>query len=136
MTAPSASGESLTSRLLVLLGIATTTAIAIALTKTNASRQTSTGAFYDFVVNHRASTQLIVQILSHLLGAVLVLTLTSLLNFRTRLYLGYNNSVSLNTLTWWNQLCSHRLNWELPWTFGLGLLLFYGEATLACENTD
>lgn len=118
--------EPLCARFSALPGLFMATAISIGLIVSNASGQTTTGPFYDFVISHRASTQLIVQVLSHLLGACMIWTLTTLLNFRTRLFLAENRSVSLDTLSWWNQLCSRRLNWELPWILTLGLALFYG----------
>ena len=118
--------ETFFSRFLPLPGLIVTTVLSIGLVANNAMGNASIGSFYLFVTSSRALTQLIVQVLSHLLGACMILTLTSLLNFCTRLYLAERRSVSLAMLTWWNQLTNHRLNWELPWSLGLFLVLFYG----------
>jgi hypothetical protein len=83
--------------------------------------------FYYFVVNHRASVQIIVQILSRLFGTIHVFALTTLINFRTRLVLGSQKPVPLNTLNFWNGLYNRRFSdFTIPWIFGIGLLGFWG----------
>jgi hypothetical protein len=83
--------------------------------------------FYYFVVNLRASVQIIVQILSRLFGTIHVFALTTLINFRTRLVLGPQKPVSLNTLNFWNGLYNRRFSdFSVPCIYGIGLLGFWG----------
>ena len=63
--------------------------------------------------------------LSHILGALLVLTIVSLVNFNTRLHL-VARTVSLDRPTWWNQLCNQHLSFALPGAYVVSLILFSG----------
>lgn len=122
MTAPR---ENFANRFYALPGLILTFILTIFLTYLSATGTSSSGGFYDYVNTHRASTQIVVQILSHLLGSLLVLTMVSLINFNTRLHL-VQRSVSLDRLTWWNLLCNQRLSFALPWAYVVALILFYG----------
>ncbi len=117
--------ESLLSRYVALPGLLLTSAVGIALIYGNATNQSDSGAFFHYVSENRASSQLVVQILSHLFGAIIILTLTTVLNFRTRILLT-EKAISLHSVSWWNQLCNQRLNFGLPWPLSLLLVLFYG----------
>ena len=122
MTAPR---ENFANRFYALPGLILTFILTIFLGYQSATGRSSSGGLYDYVNTHRASTQIVVQILSHLLGSLLVLTMVSLINFNTRLHL-VQRSVSLDRLTWWNLLCNQRLSFALPWAYVVALILFYG----------
>ena len=117
--------ESYWNRCTAVPGLLLNTLFSCLLFYAAATSQRYTGAVYTYVVSNRASTQLVVQVLSHILGALLVLTLTTTFNLTTRTRLG-QKGVSLHRLNWWNQVCNQRLNFSLPWAFSLLLLLFYG----------
>ena len=122
--------ETATVKFLVLLCLISSTAVSVALVIGNAKAISSSGSLYRFSVNHRASVQIIVQVLSHLLGSSLILVVTSLINFGTRLFLSHN-AVSIHRLRWWNQLCNRRIVLDLPWKMAITLFLFYG---MPCFN--
>jgi hypothetical protein len=111
--------ESYFTRYLVALCLLITTTITVLLCLGNAFSWTITST-YDLVVTYRASIQIVVQVLSAILGGLHVFTLTTLVNFRTRLLLSSHQPISLDVLNWWNKLC----NRSFP---GLGLsgLLFF-----------
>ncbi len=67
-----------------------------------AANVTSNGHFYDFVNDDRASTQIMVQILSHSLGLAHVHILTTCLNNATRLIFERRSVCSLG---WCNHTC-------------------------------
>lgn len=115
--------ESLLNKYLVVPCLLITTIVSVLLVLAKSNRN----YFYYFVVNHRASVQIIVQILSRLFGTIHVYALTTLINFRTRLVLGSQNPVPLNTLNFWNGLYNRRFSdFTIPWIFGIGLLGFWG----------
>jgi len=126
--------ESTFTRYLVTPGLLLTSVLASVLVISTARGWTSTGHFHDYVVNHRASTQLVVQVLSALLGSIHALTLTTLVNFRTRILLEQERAISLHRLSWWQCLCNKRLDFSLPWMFSIILLVFYGTLYLTLLN--
>ena len=125
MASMAAPRETFANRFYALPGLILTSLLTIILSYGSATGKSSSSGFYLYVAAHRASTQIIVQILSHILGALLVLTMVSLINFNTRLHL-VARTVSLDRLTWWNQLCNQRLSFALPGAYVVALILFYG----------
>jgi len=116
--------ESLLNKYLVVPCLLITTIISVLLVVGKSNRS----YFYYYVVNHRASVQIIVQILSRLFGTIHVFALTTLINFRSRLVLGSQKPVPLNTLNFWNGLYNRKFSdFTIPWIFGIGLLGFWGQ---------
>jgi hypothetical protein len=107
-------------------GLILSSSVSIFLLYSAISRHAYGGSFYNFVTNNRTSVQIFVQIVSHLLGAAVVLACTSLLNFRTRLSLN-RRPASLAEITWWNQIYNLRLNFNLPWRLCVPLVAFYSK---------
>ena len=116
--------ESVYTRFLSVPGLLLATILVLILLLGDALHHTFPGHFYTFVVTNRSSIAFVIQILSHVLGALYVFTLTSLLNFRTRLTLT-RHSVSLSQLTWWNLLCNHCLDANLPLRYGVLLVVWW-----------
>ena len=81
------------------------------------------GYIFDLVSNHRADIQTSVQIVSHLLGLVHTLVLTTCFSNRTRLRFE-SRSVSLDRLQWWSTISSQRIDWSLPPQFLCFSILF------------
>ena len=126
--------ESVYTRFLAVPGLLLATALVIALLLGDTYGHTFSGHFYNFVVANRSSTAFIVQILSHILGALYVFALTSLINFRTRLTL-IRKPVSLYRLTWWNLLCNRQLDGNLPLQYGIFLVVWWGESEMLLVKT-
>jgi hypothetical protein len=126
--------ESVYTRFLAVPGLLLATALVIALLLGDIYGHTFPGRFYNFVVANRSSTAFIVQILSHILGALYVFALTSLVNFRTRLTLA-RRSVSLSRLTWWNLICNRQLDGNLPLRYGILMVLWWGESEMLLART-
>ncbi len=121
--------ESVYTRFLAVPGLLLATILVITLLLGDALHYTFPGHFYTFVVANRSSTAFVIQILSHVLGALYVFTLISILNFRTRLTLT-RRSVSLSQLTWWNLLCNHCLDTNLPLRYVLVLVVWWGKSEM------
>ncbi|KAH8719497.1 hypothetical protein GQ44DRAFT_623364 [Phaeosphaeriaceae sp. PMI808] len=69
--------------------------------------------FHLFVTRDRATTQLIIHLISHGLAIISTTILRSLINFATRLHWG-NSPVLLNTIRLWNRLCVQSTSWSIP----------------------
>ncbi|KAJ9659430.1 hypothetical protein H2198_003159 [Neophaeococcomyces mojaviensis] len=72
----------------------------------------TSGDFYHFVVNNRALTSLIVQVLAALLGLIHVNAVCYLINYWTRIHINLK-TVSLNTLHLWRGLTTPTTLWDL-----------------------
>ncbi|KAJ7212270.1 hypothetical protein GGX14DRAFT_622866 [Mycena pura] len=70
-------------------------------------------ALYTFVTEHRTAIQVAIQIISHALGFIEIFTVTSIVNFSTRLRLS-RGSVSLTELRLWQSVSSIRMVWSMP----------------------
>ena len=64
--------------------------------------------------NGRATAQVLVQIISHVLGMLQVMVLGSMLSFALRLMLASGRSTTLHTLSFWTSLSPARFNYTLP----------------------
>ena len=110
--------------MIVLSGLLLTTSATSMLLWSDRSSWTNAGQFYQVVTTYRARTQIVVQLLSHALGAIHVYTLCTLINLATRLHLK-RQPVTLDHLMFWNALCGVRLEWSLPfWRLLPATLIF------------
>ena len=107
-----------------LAGILLTTSATWVLLWSDRSNWTNAGQFYEIVTGHRASSQIVVQLLSHALGAIYVYISCTLINLATRLRL-CQRPMTLDHLTFWNALCGVRLDWSLPFRRLIPLTLFF-----------
>jgi hypothetical protein len=80
-------------------------------------------SLYDFVDKNRASTQIIVQLLSNVFALFQVTMLCTLVNRATRLRFN-STKTSLDSLRFWSHLCAPRMSWSLPLEYLIPLLLF------------
>jgi hypothetical protein len=85
--------------------------------------------------NARATTQIIVQIISGLLGAIYVQTVCKLINFSVRIAL-MQRPISLDRLKFWNALSTPKMDWStpittLPFVIAFGLLALVPSALWA-----
>jgi hypothetical protein len=76
-----------------------------------------------FVTKNRATTQIIVQVLSSIFGFLQFAPICSLINRATRLHIA-KKEASLDDLRFWSLLVSRGLGWDLPLKRLLALLLF------------
>ncbi|KAI9831030.1 MAG: hypothetical protein M1819_005268 [Sarea resinae] len=106
--------ESIRAKYGLLPGLAGTTLVTFLLLAGAAQNWTITGEAYRAITSHRATVQLVVQVLSLLLGSAQVYAVCALINFSTRLMLT-RNPASLDQMKLWNALCGSRLEWTLPW---------------------
>lgn len=86
-----------TDKILLLCSSLIPLSIIITLAALAVANMTSTGALLDFVSVNRATTQIIVSILASTLASLNVYTITTLLNFATRIHL-VGKPISLNML--------------------------------------
>ncbi|KAJ7768073.1 hypothetical protein DFH07DRAFT_954640 [Mycena maculata] len=98
------------SKLLPIPGLVVSTAAAALLAMQTERDNT---ALYTFVTNNRTAVQVGIQIIAHALGFIEIFTLTSIVNFSTRLRLS-RGSVSLAELRLWQSISSIRMAWSMP----------------------
>jgi hypothetical protein len=84
---------------------------------------TVSGKTFNIVTTNRGSTQILVQILSHLLGLLSVISVTQLVNFSTRI-LALRITMTLDMITAWASLSSARIDWNLPLRFLIPTMIF------------
>ncbi|KAJ7636332.1 hypothetical protein FB45DRAFT_828647 [Roridomyces roridus] len=90
----------------LVIAVAATAAVAAE------SRRDHTG-LYSFVTAHRTGVQVVITIISHILGLLQLVTLTSIINLSTRLRLS-RGSVSLAELRLWQSIASAQIAWTMP----------------------
>lgn len=110
---------------LVAAGLLISSSLSGVLLWTSITSKTNSGQIYNYVTTHRASTQIVVQILSHVLGAALVLPLTTLINLVTRTTLA-RKPTCLHQISFYSQLYYQRISFNLPSRFWFMLITFYG----------
>ena len=101
------------SKYLAVPCLTVTTAIASYLLVATQKNDTYSGSFYDFVSANRATTQIIVQVVATVLGALHLYILTTLVKFFTRLQLQMS-PMKLDTVKLWTAASSLRMDWSLP----------------------
>ena len=95
----------------------------------NLEHWTESGKLYTFVTSNRASTQLAVQIISHLLGLIYVTAICRIVNYSTRLRMK-QGPVSLNLVNMWSNLTNLRIDWSLRLHHVIPLLAFIISASI------
>ena len=105
--------EGVWTRYLAVPGLILTTIISLLLIILIDRNVVIYGRAYVVVVENRAVAGIVVNILAHLLGAIHVYTLCTIVNFATRISIG-RRGVSLDRLKFWSALCMNRLAWDLP----------------------
>ena len=105
--------EGVWSKYLAAPGLVLTTIISVVLITLINSNHVIYGGAYVVVTENRAVAGIVVNILAHLLGAIHVYTLCTMVNFATRIKLG-RNPMSLDRLKFWSAMCMNRLAWDLP----------------------
>lgn len=109
-------------------GLLLTTVLSILLVYSASRHQTFGGQFLQIIDNHRATTQIVVQIVSHMLGLIHIFALTKLFNAFTTKYF-QQRAVTLDCLKWWNSICQLRFDHSLPLHFLLPLTGLIGKLT-------
>jgi hypothetical protein len=82
----------------------------------------STDAFR-FVTDNRATVQLLIQIISNILGLLCGATVSILISYGTRYNMG-QRPVKLEVLRLWHDLCMRNIRWSHPWKFLIPLVIF------------
>lgn len=112
------------SKGLVFLGIAIPTLFAIILIAAVARKWVVTGDdFYFMLNNDRASTQIVVQVISALLGFLQYSTVSRLINYATRIRFS-KRSATLDTVYAWTSLSMAQCAWDLPMRLFVPVMLF------------
>ena len=87
------------------------------------------GSFYFTIANHRASTQLIVQVIAALLGLTQTTVTCCLINRGARVFLSRNPVARIGTLKAWTNLSIPRVRFDVPKRY-LFLYLWLGVSVL------
>lgn len=95
----------------------------------NAEEWSLTGYAYRIVTGNRATTQIIVQILSQSLCLIQIFTICRLINFATRIRFT-RSPISLNTLGLWTALSTPTVNWSLPLGMIIASIIFVNLSTV------
>lgn len=100
-------------KLLIFPSIIATTFVSLVLLVSLKRDWTIHDDYYDRIVNNRATTQLIVQILAGLLGVGQISAVRGAINFWARQRLS-RRPVSLDALSFYTSLSTANVNWSLP----------------------
>ncbi len=84
--------------------------------------------FYNFVQDHRSTTQAILNLLTHLFCLWHLYVLDTVVNFSTRIRLLSQSHPTLAQLKLWKALAAHKLDGSLPFSFSLYLPMTVGLA--------
>jgi hypothetical protein len=88
-----------------------------------AQKQTLGSDALEFVAQNRATVQLLIQILSNVLGLLCTATISVLISYGTRSNM-WRRPVKLEVLRLWHDLCMRNLRWSHPWKFLIPLSAF------------
>ena len=87
--------------------------------------------FYNFVNDHRATTQAVLNFLTSIFGVWHLFVLTSVINFSTRNQIqASGRHPSPIHLRWWNALAAQKFDRSLPWKYSFSMLLVWALALL------
>lgn len=104
-------------------GLMITTILSLLVLVANARRYTLSTFALEFVTENRATVQLLIQILSNVLGLLCSATVSVLVSYGTRHNL-WQHSVKLEVLRLWHDLCMRNIRWSHPWRFLIPLVAF------------
>ena len=110
---------------LMIAGLLATNALVWTLLALNLTRWSSTSIGPIWLINHRSTISIVVQVIAQLLGMIVTTVLGAIINLSARARLTYD-SYSLEALDLLNALCGARLNWSLRFRKQILLLLFVG----------
>lgn len=113
----------------IVLGLILTTVVSTAVMAGLQNGWMIQGSLYDSINNARATTQLVVHIISGGLGTIHVVAVTQVINFASRRAL-MRKPASLGQLTLWNSLSTARLSWSVRGA-DLPLMVIFYIAALA-----
>lgn len=116
--------KSALSKAKVVLALLTTTVCSAVLAALSIKHAYKTGSIIDFVQANRATISIFVHFISSILGALQLYVVAILINWRSNLHL-LSLPLSLNSLKTRNVLATGRLNFDLPWTPLLLVVLFW-----------
>ena len=100
-----------------------TTIVSLLVLIGNARQYTLSTDALRFVTENRATVQLLVQILSNILGLLCSATVSILISYGTRYNL-WQRPVKLEVLRLWHDLCTRNMRWSHPWKFLIPLAIF------------
>jgi hypothetical protein len=103
--------------------LTTTTSVSLIVLIGNAREHTLSTDALRFVTENRATVQLLIQILSNILGLLCGATISILISYGTRYNL-WQRPVKLEVLRLWHDLCMRNIRWSHPWKFLIPLVIF------------
>jgi hypothetical protein len=103
--------------------LATTTSVSLLVLIGNAREHTLSTDAFKFVTENRATVQLLIQVLSNILGLLCGATVSVLISYGTRYNL-WQRPVKLEVLRLWHDLCMRNIRWSHPWKFLMPLVIF------------
>lgn len=110
----------------ICAGLFVTTVLSVLLLTASCSGWTVPDNIYWFNIAHRASIQLVVQILSNSLALVYSSALCIPLNYASRIYWDKNGPVRMDTLRFWRDMRALRMDFDIPVSLMLLLVGFIG----------
>ncbi|KAK7702018.1 hypothetical protein SLS64_009879 [Diaporthe eres] len=110
----------------ICAGLFVTTVLSVLLLTASCSGWSVPDNIYWANIAHRASIQLVVQILSNALALVYSSALCMLINYASRIYWDKNGPVRMDTLRFWRDMCALRMDFDIPVSLMLLLVGFIG----------
>lgn len=112
-------------RLAPVFAIAITTSVSLAIGILRLKAFNSSTKLFNVVSNDRGTVQVVVQVISQLLGSISTLAVCLALNYHTRSLLARKRDLSLNSLRLWAGLSRAQIAANLPFSAQLGTLIFW-----------
>lgn len=97
----------------IFLSLILTTVISSLLLALDLTNWTWSGTTYHLVTSHRASIQVVTQLVAHMLGLIQVTSVCQLITLSARLYFA-RSRMSLDKLQWYSNLSRTQLGWDSP----------------------
>ncbi|KAG6365635.1 hypothetical protein INS49_007246 [Diaporthe citri] len=110
----------------ICVGLFITTVLSVLLLIASCSGWTVPDNIYWFNIAHRASIQLVVQIVSNALALVYSSALCTLINYASRMYWDRNGPVRMDMLRFWRDMCALRMDFDIPVSLMALLVGFIG----------
>lgn len=105
------------------LGLSITTIFSSLLLAASERDWTLNSDSYNWVVNNRATVQLLLQLLSNALALIYVTIISGLINRASRIY-WKDRTVRPYIVQFWHSLCTRSVNWHIPFHLLIPLLLY------------
>lgn len=103
--------------ILIFSALSIPTGLSVALLVAPARGFTLQDSWYDFIVANRATVQLVIQVVSGIMGVINTAVFCQLVNYSSRVYIAKRGLVSMDALQGWHNMAIPTIDWQGSPTF-------------------